>query len=1043
MRHEKAGQEQHGHTPNGGWCGGWEPATKEESAKADTPKPPSLRSKIGEMAMTFAEWLKREDTDKSDRLLDDQNNSDTTTAAQSSEARWGKPDDRNNSDSTVTEKSKDNITSLSELIETTLTPEQQQEVRQTAAGLTKAIVKDDQPVSEELVEKLAAMEQPVRDCTIKEMLFWTQLKYTNEAKARFVSPINQVTQFLTDHQLSLENYDGLAKTTISFLEDLLRSSIDVDEAPYAYFVNGALNDRQVGQQIKLELAKRKFNSKINDVVQEVILSSFANRKRDTKNLTEFARGLKNIGYDVASSDDFLKGCIDFSIINVDYPAEGRPYLQDNLYRAGLINDDNIGRLYCQLLKEDTPPRRGFPEFEYVISLNICPESEVTKYWRQLQIAGLFGVTSPADNNFVTHRDIDSFRSLWIDTSTNPDRLRGSDLYECFKDGIPDQSYYDQLAGAPILCDGDRAVEAVKCLKNMPLTPEILDILGPNQKKVLDIYREWEQKGALGTFFKSVNASDITTVDELVKLSQRASSFLDKYPLANLVNRESVIDAHIQGKDTILGEEYFGDLVLYNCRADKLLSAMDEESIKQVRQHLDTLSRFNLFDGDRPRMVNYAVLAEERQEARQLFNELAGVSRLDEDTRKNLNLVLQTGNPYGVKSVEELENYRAVIAERANGDLVSNDVRDAYKAISFIMLSDFDGCNDANYFDLETLRRRQVLTPDDEAVIDLFRKVDPRNFGLEYDVERREYVPAHHDDWDAVEFEYDDRREEYVSSDSAATNGVATEKILQTIASSPLCVPVKDESGVAKITKIEGSASDLIDKLRHYITDDWNKSLINLEATGEGIEHLTIEEGNPNGAIEVVKLTGAPFKMLSHTIYGHYNRPDVFHSLINDPSVWNTAQGSATISTSCIDEKHCGNYLQVGSDESSRILLGFNHIQPGGIVAMAPHDGYLQGSLDPKMLFSMQFTTCDEHMRQFDKIKHLLDRRLNYNEVGLSRMSSEPEARNGRLQPSHIIVHGSSTDDINENSKKFARYFGVPITLIDDEAYRKKYNVEPG
>ena len=90
---------------------------------------------------------------------------------------------------------------------------------------------------------------------------------------------------------------------------------------------------------------------------------------------------------------------------------------------------------------------------------------------------------------------------------------------------------------------------------------------------------------------------------------------------------------------------------------------------------------------------------------------------------------------------------------------------------------------------------------------------------------------------------------------------------------------------------------------------------------------------------------------------------------------------------------------------------------------------------------MQFTTCDEHMRQFDKIKHLLDRRLNYNEVGLSRMSSEPGAKNGRLQPSHIIVHGSSIDDINENSKKFARYFGVPITLIDDEAYYRKYNAK--
>ena len=1036
MRHEKAGQEQHGHTPNGGWDDGWEPATKEESAKADTLKPSSFRSKIGEMAMTFAEWFKGEDTGNLDRPPDDRNSSNTTTAAQSSEARWGKPDDRNNSDSTVTEKSKDNITSLSELIETTLTPEQQQEVRQTAAGLTKAIVKDDQPASEELVEKLTAMEQPVRDCTIKEMLFWTQLKYTNEAKAGFVSPISQVTQFLTDHQLSLESYDGLAKTTISFLDDLSRFLIDVDEAPYAYFVNGALNDRQVGQQIKLELAKKKFNYKVDGIARDIILGSFTDRKRDTKNLAEFAKGLKNVGYDVASRNAFLQNCIDFSIIDDDYPAEGL-YLQDNLYRAGLINDDNIGRLYCQLLKEDLPPSYSRPELEYAISLDLCPESEVTKYWRQLQIARSFGVTSPADNNLVTHQDIDSFRLLWTRASSNPKRP-DSELYKHFKNGIPDQSYYDQLASSPLLRDDDKTVEfAIKCLPNMPLAPEILDMLGDGQKKALDIYHEWAQKDAIMSFAKSIDTSSIATSDELAELSRQVGSFLDKYPLADLTDRESVIDAHIQGKDTILGEEYFGDLVLYNCRADKLLSVMDEESIKQVRQHLDTLSRFNLFDGDRPRMVNYAVLAEEHQEARQLFNELASVSRLDEDTKRSLNLVLQTGNPYGIKTVEELENYLVVVAERADGDLVSNDVRDAYKAISFIMLSDFDGCN-TNHFDLETLRRRQVLTPDDEAVIDLFRKVDPRNFGFEYDEELREYVPAHHDDWDAIEFEYDERQKEYVSSDSAATNGVATEKLLQAIASSPLCVPVEDESGVAKIIKLEGAGSDLENKLRRYITDDWNKSLIDLEATGEGIEHLTIEEDNPKGAIEVVKLTGAPFKMLSHTIYGHYLRPDIFHALINDPSVWNTAQGSATVSTSCIDEKHCGNYLKMGSPVDSRVLLGFNHIQPGGIVAMASHDGYLHGSLDLKM-FNVRFTTCDELMRQFDRVTHSIH--CNYNEVGLSRMSSEPGARNGRLQPSHIIVHGSSIDDINENSKKFARYFGVPITLIDDEAYRKKYDVE--
>ena len=991
MRHEKAGQEQYGHTLNDEQGNDRDPASKKGSAEIDTPKRPSLRSKIGDMAMTFAKWIKREDTDE--------------------------PGGYN-----------DVATSLNRLIKTTLTPEQQQEVKETATKLAEAIVKDEQPVSSDLAEKLTTMRQPVRDCTIKEVLSQAQLEYTKRFDDIFKSedtPIDRATEFMVSHRLFLENYDGLAETTVSFLKSLAHFPMDVDETPYTYFVNGALNDRQVGQQIKAEIAREKTGSQISDIAQDVIFEHFVSGKRDVKNLVEFAGGFKNIGYDMASSDAFMKKCIEHSSTYEDFP-DINPrhypisYLQDNLYRAGLINDDNIGRLYYQLASVDPYIGSHFPNIKYTISLDLCPESEVTKYWRRLQIAGPSKIISPADNNAVTNRDIDFFRQLLVNAGKS--QQQPSNFSEYFEEGIPNQSYYDQLANAPILCDDDQAIETVRRLSNIPITPEILDILGSGQKKVLDIYREWEQKGALGTFFKSVNASDITTVDGLIELSRRASSFLDKYPLASLANRESVIDAHIQGKDALLSDEYFSDLVLFDSHADRVLSEMDDEMIEQVRRHLDTLSRFSLFDGDRARMVNYAVLAEEHWETGQLFNELADISELDEATRDSLNLVLKTGNPYGIKTIEELENYRAVIAERATNDLVSNDVRDAYKALSFIILSDFNGRN-SNYFDLEILRQRQVLTPDDEAVIDLFSKVDPGNFGLEFDEKLGEYVPSSE------------------SADNAMyNNGEATEKLLQTIASSPLCVPVEDESGVAKITKLEGAESDLENKLRHYITDDWNKSLIDLGVTGEGIEHLTIEKDNPEGDIKVIKLTGAPFKMLSHTIYGHYLRSDVFHALINDPSIWNTAQGASTVSTSCIDERHCENYLQIGSDKSSRVLLGFNHIQPGGIVAMAPNDGYLRGGLNLKMS-NMQFTTCDELIRKFDQIKHRFGRRYNYNEVGLSRMSSEPGARNGRLQPSHIIVHGSSTDDINENSKKFARYFGVPITLIDDEAYYRKYNAK--
>ncbi len=536
-----------------------------------------------------------------------------------------------------------------------------------------------------------------------------------------------------------------------------------------------------------------------------------------------------------------------------------------------------------------------------------------------------------------------------------------------------------------------------------------------------MYKEWNEKGAPDTFLGLADQYYFTDIDSLISLSRKADSFLNEYPLADLAGRSRIINAYVQGKDAILGKEYFADLVLYNCDADYVFgAAVDNEKLEKIHQHLDTLSRFNLFDGDRARMVNYAVLADRFGSAGQLFDELAGVDELDETTQDSLNIVLRTCNRYDIRTVEELENYRAVIAERATSDLVSNYVGDACRAISFIMLADFDGY-DLSCFDLDTLGHCHALGPDDVAVINLFCQINPINFGLKYDDWRDMYIPP-------------DRPKKEIS------NGEATEKLLRIIADSPLCVPVEDESGVAKITKIEGSASDLISKLRHYITDDWNKSLIDLEATGEGIEHLTIEEGSSDGAIEVVKLTGAPFKMLSHTIYGRYLHPDIFRALINDPGIWNTAQGSATISTSCIDEKHYSNYLRAGSDEASRVLLGFNHIQPGGIVAMAPNDGYLRGSLKLEM-GGVLFTTCDELMRKFDRVKHLHDRFYCYNEVGLSRISSEPEARNGRLQPSHIIVHGSGIDDINENSKKFARYFGIPITLIDDEAYHRKYNAK--
>ena len=966
------------HTPDDELSDDWILALRQGEADVSKPQPPW--SKIGKLATSLAGWIKNESTSEPDRLPDDQ---DRVKAV-----------------------------SLRHPTEIILTPEQREEVEDAASELTLAVaeVYREQLSDEILAEKLTMTEQPARDFVIKRAL-----GQTVECGSRAL--LTKVTQFLTDHQLPLEDYDGLAEATALFLKNFSQSTADVDESPYAYFVNGAMNDKKVSQQIKLVLTGKEYDlaSMTASISKNIIIDKFKSHPRDTKNLVAFVKGLENVGIDIAMNDFFIDSCIENSFID-DF-RQGTTPLQENLYQAGLINDDNIKHLYYQLAKSC---QAGMTECSALhgISLNICPDSEVTKYWRQFRRTSLYGTVSPSEDGVISEWDILSFRSLLEKVDRQTDNY---DIDKYFKEGVPDQRYFKRLKGKSALTDSDKTADFIFCLADMPLVPEVRSLLGSSQIKSLDLYQEWEQKGASCTFFEIAQPSDID-INRLVDLSRKADDFLGKYPLACLVDRSQVIDAHVKGKDAILGEEYFGDLVMYDSGADREISTMNDEAIERLHRHLDTLSRFDLFDGDRARMVNYAVLTENLGDSSRLFDELATVDELDEATRNSLNLVLRTKNQYNIKSVEELRNYRAVIAERATSDLTSDYVGDACQAISFIMLADFDGY-DLSCFDLETLHQHQVLTADDEAVIELFRQVHPTNFGLEYDSQHDQYVPAEGSD------------------ESDVYNGKATERLLQIIAGSPLCVPVEDESGVAKITKIEGSASDLVSKLRHYITDDWNKSLIDLDATGEGIEHFTIDDDDPDKALKVIKLTGAPFKMLSHTIYEYYNRPNIYNALIDDPSVWNTAQGSSTISTSCIDEECYDNYLQSGADPSTRVLLGFNHIQPSGIAAMAPSDGYLRGGLKLEM-GGVLFTTCDQLMQQFDKISFYLDMNQRYNEVGLSRMSSEPEARNGRLQPSHIIVHGSSTDDINENSKKFARYFGVPITLIDDEAYRKKYNVEP-
>ena len=387
------------------------------SVEAGSPDRPSLRSKIGEMVVTFADRFKEKYTDGPGKSPDDQD-------------RCGS-------------------TSLDDLIETTLAPQQQHEARVTADKLAQAIARGKGISSERLAKRVAAMEQSVRDCTIKQTLALSQNKYARDPDELNVEvgffkdmTINRVTEFMTNHRLFLENYDGLAETTASFLEKLPYLPMSVDEAPYAYFVNGSLNDEKVSKQVKSELEKKGSEPDVSTISQDIIIDNFRSEPRDTENLADFVKGLKNIGCDIASNDIFIEDCINSSIVD-DFHPDTIP-LQDNLYRAGLINNDNIGRLYDRLIKDRS--EYSSARNMHGLSLSLCPDSEVTRYWRQFRRTSQVGITSPSDHGITTESYTRSFRYLLDCVDQVHDN---SDFGKYFRNGIPGQQYYDRLRGSPL------------------------------------------------------------------------------------------------------------------------------------------------------------------------------------------------------------------------------------------------------------------------------------------------------------------------------------------------------------------------------------------------------------------------------------------------------------------------------------------------------------------------------------------------------------------------------------------------------------------
>ena len=793
--------------------------------------------------------------------------------------------------------------------------------------------------------------------------------------------------------------------------------------------------------------------------------------------------LKEVADSQASTNSLQPGKANMPPEQYRQAIRGDLEAQEALAQAGLINQGNIGQLY-----DDVMSCHQRHQGKGLVSLRICPEAEVTKYWRAVASDQAFGLNQRADkgetdkvNNSADNAtsDSDSVDNTAHDTddifpSIDLNVVAGQlhelgvtshhdELSKLLTAGLPNDTF--RLAVNEMRVPDDTYNSALGLtVGNIPGMPEIVERLTPRQLNYCRFYKTyheefpelnwmllWEfgERGPTGKYWLEALAggdeelydaylrdhSDdpadpiniievlgstgqlddpdaISVIERVIDtpdippeslrhLGATLTQLQDKFPLiTDPDSYAQLLQLCLKGGDQALGDDYLGHVAFYNTYAIDNLLEMDPDQLRSVRRHLDMLTGFDLMPYDRARLTNLAVLAEEKESSRRLFDRLCQAEELslDDDTRESLIALMRSRNKWDISTLEELENYDAVVSERIGYGLI-DDSDYMYQAVES-MLDPASRPFQIDSFNWEELEQEGILDDNDRATIRLAK----------------------------------------VMSEGWLEN----DEILDAIQQSGLFVPVAGESGRAEVTKLDGALARLYDKAYHYITDDWNRAMFDVDSHGEGIEHATVEDaqGNP---IKVTKLVGAPFNILSHTVFS-YNMKGIFRELMKDPGIWNRAMGTSTISTSCIGDKYL-NY--VTGRHHDEVALGFSQINPSALIGMNYRDGWMEhdrGVFYPSMMHGQtSMTTCRRFMDDCAKWRNEdgYEWKHTYNEVGLLRISGDPAVHHGRLQPSCIIVHGSDVKDISDSHKRFARGFEVPILLIDDDKYKKKEAHEQG
>ena len=197
----------------------------------------------------------------------------------------------------------------------------------------------------------------------------------------------------------------------------------------------------------------------------------------------------------------------------------------------------------------------------------------------------------------------------------------------------------------------------------------------------------------------------------------------------------------------------------------------------------------------------------------------------------------------------------------------------------------------------------------------------------------------------------------------------------------------------------------------------------------------LDEKDKKGQIDGIDIySPTNFKMFVHVVaaFGKYNLIDKNNLESSAKDIWNSAENKVNhiLCTSYIgNDNMCyarKNNKESKSLEDEQVIFGFSNISNSEIIMASKSDigSHTSDFTSSKSNVLSDFRLSDKMIREC---------RYGHNEVDLERRLKDNKLNN--IQPEYIVCF----NEINNNSKKVAKDFNIPIVLIDKKEVAKEQN----